>query len=72
LFLFVKDYIIIIMSSESHDEISDRGAAVQQEQERIIEEANRPIKGKRTERQDPKDRGEAVEQEQERIIEDRE
>lgn len=60
------------MSSESHDEISDRGTAAQQEQGRIIEEANRPIKGKRNERQDPKGRGEAVEQEQERIIEESE
>jgi hypothetical protein len=52
--------------------MSDRGAAAQQEQDRIIEEANRPIKGKQTERRDPKDRGEAVGQEQERIIEDSE
>jgi len=57
------------MSSES-DQTSDRGTAVQQEQERIIKEANREIKGKQTERRDPKGRGEAVEQEQERIIED--
>jgi hypothetical protein len=57
----LKAYIVIIMSSESHDEISDRGAAAQQEQDRIIMEANRPIKGKQTERQDPKGRGEAVE-----------
>jgi hypothetical protein len=61
-----------MMSAESHDEMSDRGAAAQQEQDRIIEEANRPIKGKQTERRDPKDRGEAVGQEQERIIEDSE
>jgi len=58
------------MSSESHDQTSDRGTAVQQEQERIIEEANREIKGKHTERRDPKGRGEVVEQERERIIED--
>ena len=36
------------MSSESHDEMSDRGAAAsQQEQNKIIGEDNRPIKGSR-------------------------
>ena len=59
------------MSSESHDETLDRGDVVQQEHERIIQEAERPIKEKRTERRDPKDRGETVEQEQERIVEEK-
>jgi len=36
------------MSYESHDEMSDRGAAAsQQEQNKIIGEDNRPIKGSR-------------------------
>jgi hypothetical protein len=61
--------MIIIMLSESHDETLDRGDVVQQERERIIEEAERPIKTKQTEKRDPKDRGEVAEQEQERIIE---
>jgi hypothetical protein len=59
------------MSSESHDETLDRGEVVEQEHERIIEEAERPIKEKQTERRDPKDRGEIVKQEQERIIEEK-
>jgi hypothetical protein len=58
------------MSSESHDETLDRGDVVEQEHERIIKEAERPIKEKQTER-DPKDRGEAIEQEQERIFEEK-
>ena len=60
-----------IIESESHDETLDQGDVVQQEHERIIEEAERPIKEKQTERRDPKDRGEAVEQEQERIFEEK-
>jgi hypothetical protein len=59
------------MSSESHDETLDRGDVVQQEHKRTIEEAERPIKEKQTERRDPKDREEAVEQEQERIFEEK-
>jgi hypothetical protein len=59
------------MSSESHDETLDRGDVVQQEHERTIEEAERSIKEKQTERRDPKDREEAVEQEQERIFEEK-
>ena len=59
------------MSSESDDETLDRGDISQQEQERTLEEAERPIKEKQTERRDPKDREEAVEQEQERIFEEK-
>ena len=59
------------MSSESHDETLDRVDVVEQEHQRIIEEAERPIKEKQTERRDPKDIGETVEQEQERIIEEK-
>jgi hypothetical protein len=59
------------MSSESHDETLDRGDVVEQEHERIIEEAERPIKEKQNERRDHEDRGEAVEQEEERIFEEK-
>lgn len=55
-----------MMSSESDDETLDRGDVSQQEQERTIEEAERPNKEKQTERRDAKDRGEAARQEQER------
>jgi hypothetical protein len=55
-----------MMSSESDDETLDRGDIAQQEQERTIEEAERPNKEKQTERRDAKDRGEAAKQEQER------
>jgi hypothetical protein len=65
------DQKIIESGHESHDETLDRGDVVQQEHERIIEQAERPIKEKQTERRDPKDRGEAVEQEQERIFEEK-
>ena len=59
------------MSSESHDEMSDRGAAAsQQEQNKIIEEDNRPIKGSRL--KDKILKVGAVWQEQERVIEDSE
>lgn len=61
------------MSSESHDEMSDRGAAAsQQEQNKIIEEDNRPIKGSRLKDKILKVGGEAEWQEQERVIEDSE
>ena len=69
IFLSLEDYIVIIMSSESRDESLDRGDAAQQEQDRIIGEAKRAVKGKQNEKRDPEDRGEAVAQEQERIIE---
>jgi hypothetical protein len=42
------------------------------EQERIIEETERPVKDTQSKRRDPADRGEAVAQEQERIIEETE
>jgi hypothetical protein len=60
------------MSSESHDENLNRGDIVAQEEERIIEEAERPTKATQTKRRDPADRGESAEQEQERIIEEAE
>jgi hypothetical protein len=69
IFLSLEDYIVIIMSSESRDESLDRGDAAQQEQDRIIGEAKRAVKGKQNEKRDPEDRVEAVAQEQERIIE---
>lgn len=60
------------MSSKSEDETLDRGDVSQQEQGRIMDEADRSIKGKRTERRDPENRGEAIEQEHERITEENE
>jgi hypothetical protein len=60
------------MSSQSDDETLDRGDVSQQEQGRILDEADRSVKGKRTERRDPENRGEAVEQEHERITEETE
>jgi hypothetical protein len=60
------------MSSQPDDETLDRGDVSQQEQGRISDEADRSIKGKRTERRDPENRGEAIEQEQGRITEETE
>jgi hypothetical protein len=59
-----------MMSSKSDDETLERGDVSQQEQGRIKDEADRSIKGKRTDRRDPENRGEAVEQERERIVEE--
>ncbi len=57
------------MSSE--EENLNRGDVAAQEQERIIEDAEKPIKQtQQTKRRDTADRGEAVAQEQERIIEE--
>ena len=65
------NYHIMIMSSEGHeDEDSNRGDVVAQEQERIIEQTERPAKETQAKRRDPDDRGEAVAQEQERITEE--
>ena len=59
----------MIMSSDGHeDEDSNRGDVVAQEQQRIIEQTERPAK--ETKRKDPDDRGEAVAQEQQRISEE--
>jgi hypothetical protein len=58
------------MSSQTDDETLDRGDVSQQEQGRILDEADRSIKGKRTERRDPENRGEVIEQEQARITEE--
>jgi hypothetical protein len=71
LFLPVNAHIAM-MSSENRDEIEDRGDVSQQEQYKIEEDAENPIKRGQTERRAPKDRGEAVQQEQERIIEEAE
>jgi hypothetical protein len=54
------------MSSKNHDNV-DRGEAAEQEQERIVGEAERDTT-KKSEKRAPKDRGEAAEQEQERIV----
>ena len=63
--------IIMIMSSESHeDEDLNRGEAVAQEQQRISEQTERPAKETQAKRKDPDDRGEAVAQEQQRISEE--
>jgi hypothetical protein len=65
------NYHIMIMSSEGHeDEDSNRGDVVAQEQQRIIEQTERPAKETQAKRRDPDDRGEAVAQEQERITEE--
>jgi len=58
------------MSSQTDDETLDRGDVSQQEQGRILDEADRSSKGKRTERRDPENRGEVIEQEQARITEE--
>ena len=54
------------MFTEGADESLNRGDVAAQEQERITEEAERPIKGAQTKKRDPADRGESAEQEQQR------
>jgi hypothetical protein len=58
--------LITIMFTEGADESLNRGDVAAQEQERITEEAERPIKGAQTKKRDPADRGESAEQEQQR------
>ena len=61
----------MIMSSDGHeDEDSNRGDVVAQEQQRIIEQTERPAKATQAKRKDPDDRGETVAQEQQRISEE--
>jgi hypothetical protein len=58
------------MSSEEEENLN-RGDVAAREQERIIEEAEKPVKQtQQTKRRDAADRGEAMAQEQERIIEE--
>ena len=59
------------MSSEGNeDEDLNRGDVVAQEQQRMIEQTERPAKETQAKRRDPNDRGEAVAQEQKRITEE--
>jgi hypothetical protein len=55
---------------DHEDEDLNRGDVVAQEQQRIIEETERPAKETQAKRRDADDRGEAVAQEQQRIIEE--